>query len=295
MNNALAFAVAASLALAACRAPEPGYSAPRIAERTQASLAGEPRGDADAPRPLAAPEVAPSREEELAARAPDDGWAVRLEPRLFAVGMRGNVDLEGGGESVDAGFSDLLGSFDLGAGLTAELTPRGSDWGLLLDLSYVSLREDGRGSVADVRKVESQVDRIVAEAAAVLALQPDGLVDLLLGARYWSVDADQKSIAVPPADDVSIQRKASWIDPMLGLRSRIPLAGDLDLRLRADFAGVGLGSQYSYRLGGLLAWHVREGLELCAGYSHLYAKYDDNGVLYDLDTAGPVISLAWSL
>jgi hypothetical protein len=288
MNQALTLALAVGLAAAACRSPEPGYSAkdlpPLSPDHEQTDRAAVGSGESQPGE--AAPTPAPSAAEE--------GWKVVVSPFLFGAGLRGEIGIEGTDGEVNADFSDLLGELDFGGGIQLELAPPDSSLGLLLGLTVVTLEEDGSTTATGFEEIDAELDQTVAEAALLLELQPDGLVDLLLGARYWDLEGDLKAIATPPGTDVAASRGASWVEPLIGVRSRIPLSGSLSLLLRGDAGGFGLGSEYTYDLGGQLAWAFSQSFELALGYRHLYAKYDDD-FLYDASNAGPVLGLNWTL
>jgi hypothetical protein len=283
MNQALTLALAVGLAAAACRTPEPGYSAedlpplPRDEPETSAAAGSAPAHDAD---------VVPPPSEE--------GWKVVVSPFLFGAGLRGAIGIEGADGEVNADFSDLLGELDFGGGVNLEMAPPDSSLGLLLGLTYVGLEEDGRTTASGFDSVDAELDQTVLEASLVLELQPEGLVDLLLGARYWDLEGDLKATATPPGDDVAASRGANWVEPLIGVRSRIPLSRTLFLLLRGDAGGFGLGSEYTYDLGGQIAWAFSESFELALGYRLLYAKYDDD-FLYDASNAGPILGLSWTL
>jgi hypothetical protein len=302
MNQALTVAVAAALAVTACRSPEPGYSAadlpplPSADERAEeAGHAGEGEHAEDVTWTGQADADALASAEDAAPAPVDEGWTVVVKPYLFGAGLRGTIGLTDADGDVDADFSDLLGELDFGGAVGLELAPPDSKLRLLLDLTYVAFEEDGSTTETGFDRVDAELDQLMAEATLALELQPEGQVDLLLGARYWDLDGDLKAIATPPGSDVSASRSASWVEPLIGLRSRIPLAGSLGLLLRADVGGFGLGSEYTYDLGGQLAWSFSKSFELALGYRHLFVKYDDDGFLYEVSSAGPVVGLNWTL
>jgi hypothetical protein len=292
MNQALTLVLAVGLAAAACRTPEPGYSAEDLPPLTPEHEETEYDAVGSDPTPQAGAEPVPSVEPEPVPA--EGGWKVVVSPYLFGAGLRGAIGIEGADGEVNADFSDLLGELDFGGGINVELAPPDSSLGLLLGLTYVGLEEDGRTTAPGFDSVDAELDQTVVEASLVLELQPDGLVDLLLGARYWDLEGDLKAIATPPGDDVAASRGASWVEPLIGVRSRIPLSESLSLLLRGDAGGFGLGSEYTYDLGGQLAWAFSRSFELALGYRLLYAKYDDD-FLYDASNAGPVLGLNWTL
>jgi hypothetical protein len=77
----------------------------------------------------------------------------------------------------------------------------------------------------------------------------------------------------------------------VGVRSRLPLAERLDLLLRADVGGFGVGSDLSYQLGAGVDWSFNQGFRVVVGYRHLYVDFDDDGFEYDMATSGPLVGV----
>jgi hypothetical protein len=138
--------------------------------------------------------------------------------------------------------------------------------------------------------------------------------DVLLGGRYWHLEADTTlnlagTIGVN-VGDLELSRDGSravarsgninWVDPFVGFRVRHKLAPGQDLQLEADIGGFGLGSRiswqalaaYSYTFGhtGGVAWAG------VLGYRALYVDYiqGSGNTLFETNLLqhGPLIGIS---
>lgn len=235
----------------------------------------------------AVPPDSPQDASPLPAARHGPRWIVK--PYLFAAGMDGSVGIAEGSQEVDADFEDVLDSLDLGAMLSVELQPQASPWSFLTDLMYVALEERGTAPGPLGLDVEGEVEQFVWELAAAYAVKPAGRLDLLGGVRYWDLSSELTVGA--PSGDISSEDTQQWLDPLVGVRSRLPLDGRVDLVLRADVGGFGVGSDVSYQLGAGVDWSFTEDFRLVVGYRHLDVDFDHDGFEYDMATSGPLVGL----
>lgn len=228
------------------------------------------------------PEVAHAPRED----GKDPGWTVLLEPYLFASGLEGDVASGDGVGDVDADFGDLLDHLDFGGMVRVEIVPPASRWSFLVDLMYVELGDDGTAPGPGAADVELDVDQFIGELSAAYRLREDGRLDLLGGLRYW--DLSTKLVADLPGGPRAARASADWIDPLVGVRSTLPLGERVDLTLRGDLGGFGVGSDVSLQLGAAVSWSVSRAFSLVAGYRYLDVDYDDD-LTYDVAQSGPVL------
>lgn len=213
--------------------------------------------------------------------APDEGWGFLVKPYLFASGLDGRVGSDRGMVAIDVDFDELLDSLDVGAMLGFELVPPGSRWKVLADLMYVELEERGTAPGPLATSIDATIEQFIAELSAAYELREDGRLELLAGARYWSLSGELE------AGMASADGDEDWIDPLIGARSRLPLGEHFDVMLRADVGGFGVGSEFAYNLGAGVAWSLSRSVQLALGYRHLDVDYDDD-VEYDVAQSGPL-------
>jgi len=288
-------ALAACLAVAGCRsAPTQEPATP--GEAQAASDSGSRLEDPESVAAAAAQDLQQGTSPvaaEVAAQPERSGWQIAIEPYVFFAGASGSVSPAGPGNDLDASFRDLLDELDVGAMVALEVGHSDSSWKALVDLLYLDLEEDGTSPTGDAASAE--LDPFVGELDAALELQPDGLVDLIFGARWWSVSVDVSVDQPPPAGTVSADGSESWVDPVIGLRSRLPLSSSFDIVLRGDVAGFGLGSEFSSHLYARLDWILSRSIQLGAGIRQFYVDYAEDGLAYDVKFGGPFIGLTWRL
>jgi hypothetical protein len=88
-----------------------------------------------------------------------------------------------------------------------------------------------------------------------------------------------------------ITRVDDWWDPYVGVRCRYHLSDKYYLLGRADIGGFGVGSEITWQASGGIGCKLDKNTFFEITYRALAADYEDNGLLSDLITHGPEISL----
>jgi len=213
----------------------------------------------------------------------DEGWRFVVAPYLFASGLKGTVGSEDAAGDIEAEFDDLLGDLKFGGMLSLEAAPPRSRWSILADLIFVQLEGSGESTGPLAADAELSVDQFIGELSVAYAAMEDGRLDVLGGIRYWDLSAELE--VDTGAGDETREGDADWVDPLIGVRSRLPLGSDFDVILRGDVGGFGVGSDISYNLGVGVGWSVSRVVELALGYRYLYVDYEDD-VVYDVAQSG---------
>jgi hypothetical protein len=121
-------------------------------------------------------------------------------------------------------------------------------------------------------------------------------LDVLGSARYWNQDVDlslhltgtltadleRLGLKLKRSGRVAVARAndLEWVDPVVGGRIRHQIAPGKDLRLEGDIGGFGAGSQFSWQVVGVYAFHTALfGVPLHAdlGYRALSVDYSERG------------------
>lgn len=74
-------------------------------------------------------------------------------------------------------------------------------------------------------------------------------IDLLVGGRYFSLEIDMNFNLLPHANG-----KGDWVDPLVGILFKTDLTNKVNLLLRGDIGGFGIGSASDF------AWNVHTAL-----------------------------------
>ncbi len=217
----------------------------------------------------------------LDARAdtPDtDGWTFRLMPVAWLSEVRGDATVRGVSSSADLDLSDILEDLDFG--LMASAEARRDKLAFVLFGMYIDLGQEIRSSRGplnariDVDFRTTILDGVVSYRVfqtSKAAWWLDGVeVELMAGARWVHLEAGLDPSTVPSVEDTQ-----SWLDPILGTRLMLRTKSDLDLSLRFDAGGFGVGSDRTWRLTALVTYPLSASVDLAAGYQVISWDYDD--------------------
>ncbi len=285
-RTAASLRAAASLALAALIAASGSGGARADAPLSAAErpaggwTAGFPDPDAPAPD----------------ATVPASDRTFQISPYVWASGVSGRVSPFRRTPTVplDLSFGELLDDLRFGGFVMAYA--RRDRFVATADVMYVDLAErqdiralPGLGPTPGLSaRVESTQFAAALMAGWRAAAGPRGTLDLLAGARFWSVSTEVSARAGGLARSWS--EDFSWIDPILGFRAFLPLGDRLSALVQAD-AGVGPRETW----GALAALNLALGDKAAAslGYKVLSVDYDQGGHVFDATLRGPALGLTW--
>ena len=246
---------------------------------------------------LAAWLAAPARSEPAA----DPGWSFTVAPYLWLFNLKGDVGAAGRESAVDTSLFDLVENKDSVIGLQANLQARNGPWTLLVDPTWLRVRDDFDAG-GDLASVDGDIsgDVFFADLMVLREVwrlpfgepvvekgmqQPAASLDLLGGVRVWVVSTDldlQVSIPDPVLDGLerSFSETKSWADPVLGARATLDLGDRLHLIARGDIGGFHIASDLTSEMWtslvldfGLFGHDAFAAL----GYRAIYLDYDDDG------------------
>lgn len=276
---------------------------------------GQDASTTSAPRPAASPV------ETKPVKPAQDKWEFEVVPYLWMAAMKGDVTIKGVEANVDMSFSDIWNDLTFGAMLKIEA--RKGRWGIFLDTVYMNLEDDIQGKRTFTGPLGQRTSEILADADISmkqwvlefggfyeLVKTPVGqdkdkmmYLDLLVGGRYWYLSTDVDVNLVLDTTGSTIARNISqsgsrdWIDPFVGLRTRIQLTKDLMLVLRGDIGGFGVGSDFSWNAAGYFGYKVSDMISLWAGYRALGVDYKSGSgnskFVYDMTFQGPVLGIGF--
>lgn len=247
------------------------------------ALASAPLHAADAQQPLFdAPVV--------------DTWRFSVAPYLWGAGLNGDVGLFGlEPVNIDMSFGDILEDLRFGGMLVAEA--HNGTWGVFGDIVYVKTESDTT-AVRNVGLVPTSLDVSVETSSFTGTLMgeyrvyssPGASVDLMAGARIWSVDNDiNATLAVggSPVAEFSGSDGATWVDPMVGVKARFDTGTPWFFNA---WGMIGAGSSdVSWDVLGGGGYQWTDGFSTVAGYRALGVDYNDDGFVYDVVQHGPYL------
>jgi hypothetical protein len=223
--------------------------------------------------------------------AQSDDWSLTLAPYVWAAGLKGTVATLPGLPSidVDASFQDILENFDIGAMAMVEL--RHGRFGGYADIVYTSISADAntpRDVLFDSIKAENDLFIGTFGGAYRVIEGHAGFVDLLAGARAWSVDT-RLTLNGGLLADQEREHNENWVDPIVGFKARYGFDNGLYLNALAQVGGFGAASDLTWDAFGGVGYQFNDAISAVAGYRHMEVDYDRHGFVFNVQLSGPVI------
>jgi hypothetical protein len=233
----------------------------------------------------------PAWSDEPVGRTQASDWSFNLSPYVWAAGLDGTVAAVAGLPSieVDAGFRDILENLDLAAMVFVEL--RYQRLSAYADIVYTKVTVDAETPAQilfDNIETESRIFIGTFGGAYRLLDEQKGFLDLLAGARLWSVqtqlDFDGGVLNIQKVDDGQ-----TWVDPVIGVKARFDIGAGFYLNALGHVGGFGVASDLTWDAFGGFGYQFNETISAIAGYRHLEVDYHHDGFVFDVEMSGPVI------
>lgn len=216
-------------------------------------------------------------------------WSGQITPYVWASGVGGDITPFTGAPtlSFDRSFSEVIedvdGSFFLsGFARRDRLVVMG-------DFSYSSSSKAGLvppGLPAEGKLTQRSMTLLAGYRAVA---DGDMTLDLLAGARGWSIDSTITlaggAIQAAPGKD--------FVDPIIAARAHFTLSPRWSALFYADFGGFGVGSEQTSQILATANFQVNDTLYASAGYRQLNVDYRSGGTRVDATMAGPILGLTW--
>lgn len=234
----------------------------------------------------------------LTARA-DDAWQFRLTPYLWFAGLKGDVATIPGAPAapIDISPSDALN--DTEAGVMLLFDAKRGQHGLFADFLYTDVRSDEELLPPPIGLTLRSVSKTTMFSLAYqyeIFNRDQAVIDLMLGARYWDIDSELRfggGLGLLAGKKVS--HDESWIDPMLGIKGRMPLGNSrFYLVGGAGVGGFGVGSDLFYEFSGSIGYQWNKAIGTAIGYRMFDVDYEDSGFVYDARQQGWQAGLTWA-
>ena len=246
-------------------------------------------------------------------------------PYLWAASFKGNVTVKGVTSTADVPFTDILKGLDYAAIGQVELQK--GRFFIIPDTVLLKLSESvsvdgsrlGRFGLVNVKgKVSASADvfqyfqelvggyRVYERCLSQDGCAPRSFAfDLLGGMRYYyissSVTATTKVTVDRPGGPVTRERSGTlsgsenWIDPIIGARMKYDATDRLELSLRGDVGGFGVGSDLAWSATALGKYKVSDCWSLFGGYRVLDIDYSNGDTGLNATMAGPVIGAQYKI
>jgi hypothetical protein len=218
------------------------------------------------------------------------GWTFAFSPYVFLAEFKGTVGARGRTIEIDSGEGSGSALDHLDFALMGTFEARKSKFILLTDMMWVRLSAEGdtRGGLFGNAQVGANMVILDPEAGYRIFESKAGSVDLLGGARIWSVE---NTLTVTPGTLPGFEaaQRKSWLAPVAGVRGVLDLSPKFFLTGKAD-AGAGWGTHSTSQLFGGAGVRIKPWVAILGGYRYLQVDHDDDsGFIFDTQMRGVMI------
>ena len=286
----LVFVLTTVLAAPAALADDAGPQAvawEEVAPSVRLTRTPEVRGDLSVAAKQAVPapfyEVDPALQDSTARfscatcmqAAPKKKWSGMAALYVWASSISGDMYVDGVKANIDADFSDLFDQ--LKYAFMGYFEVRHKKWSVGLDISTLKLEKEGpqgnltadlTQTIVDVNVGYALIDCVKGHDKWGTCCYPRSMtLDVLVGARYWDIDASARTTAVGAAP-ITRSKTYSWIDPYIGARWRYQFAKRWGVSAYADYGGFGIGdgSESTWKLQAILSYRISRSFFVALGY-----------------------------
>ncbi len=220
---------------------------------------------------------------------PDDNksqWRFRLAPYAWLTSTSGTIGA--GPLSADAGMSssDILSNLQIAAMFIAEV---GYDkWSLENDLIYARFQSSKETPGPRFGALQSTLNQLMwTSLLGYRVVETERFtLDLQAGFRLISLGLE---LELTPGQLPGRSRyfNRTWIDPIVGFRSRTYLTDWLFVPIRGDIGGFGANSKLTWQAFAGLGAQITRWAAFIAGYRAIGYDYNQAGFSYNVITHGP--------
>jgi hypothetical protein len=216
-------------------------------------------------------------------------WTASMTVYGWFAGLNGTTKLGRlPSTSVDVGFNDVAKALDF-AGMGIVEVRRGK-FAFVGDLIYVKLSDRQSGPLG-YRTAKVGVEETIGLAAASYRVKEGewGNLDLMGGARVFSVNTDLSLSSGERLPSRKASQNATWVDATVGAKSRL----DINDRWFATVWGlVGAGgSKYSWDALVSMGYQINKTWSISAGYRAIGVDYSSPSFDYKMIQYGPVLGI----
>lgn len=224
---------------------------------------------------------------------PDD-WSMEISPYVWAAGLEGSIAPfpRAPTADVDVSFKDILENLDVAGMAFGQVRYR--RFAGYADLIYTSISAEADtpfGVLFDEADAKNEIF-IGTFGGAYRAIESEhAWLDLLAGARVWSVDTELK-LHGGLLPDQKFKSDEEWVDPIVGLKGLYRFDNGIFLTSLFQIGGFGASSDLTWDVFGGVGYQFNDTISALAGYRHLEVDYHHDGFVFDVELSGPVIGMS---
>jgi opacity protein-like surface antigen len=219
------------------------------------------------------------------------GWTGQATIYAWIPSVNGAQQGPDGEPLVDLNQNDVLSRLDMAFMGAAEL--RKDKWGLLLDIVYADLSNDGAWLQERVTTSTGIKLGVYSLAAAYRVYDADrSFADVYAGARYFAstltFDIASRNLGR------NVKATLDWADPIVGVRGATPLGGRWTVSGFADVGGFDGSSDLSWEVYGGANYAFSQHWAGTIGYRYMSILYEaSDRAKLDIDVQGPVFGVTY--
>jgi len=220
------------------------------------------------------------------AYAASEDCCLRITPYLWAMGIDGELKVDGQEVNASYDFSDIWDDMNIGGSVLVDLNK--GDWVNYLQVDYLSISQDDVNNRLGA-KVDLEFDSTLAAAATGwrFAMGERHSIDVMAGVRYLGADAELKLKRAGR----SVHGNDNVYDGMVVLRPKFALSKYWSF---TGVASVGTGdSDLSWELSPQFVYDCC-GWDFRFGYRTVNYEFENGNNEADLDISGPMVGVGFT-
>lgn len=227
--------------------------------------------------------------------APASDWSVNLSPYIWAAAVRVETTLDnepappsgGGGTSAADRYETKLGG---GALLAAQV--RYKSWGLWADFVWVQTDSEAvqSGPLYSAKELETNFYHSTVALSYLLSTTDKFHVEVLAGARYWSVEAEITAQA-GTLPGFSVGQKETWVTPVVGMDFTYDLGPKWSLLAKGTLA-IGDHDSDGWEVMGGATYRFGDAWSTTLAYRYLKEEYARKHFAYFTQVSGVVLGVS---
>lgn len=218
--------------------------------------------------------------------ASSESWAVTMAPYIWFAGLDSTNTVDGLSGSADLSFSDVLGIAEMS--LTARTEARKGPWGLILDVTYMDLGTEVRGSLGPINyKLDGVVRNLLTDFAVSYRVHEQSFghgmrqkiaIDPYAGLRYGYLKQEiELNVDIPLVgpQGTTLRGSEDWVEPFIGGRILWEVGEKVTAGIRGDVGGFGIGSasDLTWNAVAWISYQVTGSIDVGLGYRIMDIDY----------------------
>jgi hypothetical protein len=235
----------------------------------------------------------------IATVSAQESWNFRLSPYGWLAGLEGDIASTAAvpAAPVDVTPSDVIEDLETAAMLI--FSAKRGRHGIFTDLFYADL-QSGMELIPQPIGLRANVGAETTIFSAAYQYEffrsQSASADILLGARYWSVESVLIfSGGAGQLAGLKLSSSEDWTDPLVGIKGHRSLGNSrFYVEGGASIGGFGAGSDLYTEFSGVIGYRWNKAISTAFGYRRYDVDYADGGFIYDVTQQGLQFGLSWA-